>query len=106
MLARFAPAPTGALHLGHVLNAIHVWDVAREHGARVLLRIEDHDRERCRRRDETASSAIWMVSDSCPTSIPLRAIAPGGAKGGRAIVRMCITKLSPYCGRKGSFTPA
>src|SRR5262249_42644548 len=44
MLTRFAPAPTGWLHLGHVLNAEYVW----ESGARVLLRIEDHDRERCR----------------------------------------------------------
>lgn len=44
MLTRFAPAPTGWLHLGHVLNAEHVWGS----GARVLLRIEDHDRERSR----------------------------------------------------------
>jgi glutamyl/glutaminyl-tRNA synthetase len=45
---RFAPAPTGYLHLGHVANAIHVWRMARESGARVLLRIEDHDRTRSR----------------------------------------------------------
>jgi glutamyl-tRNA synthetase/glutamyl-Q tRNA(Asp) synthetase len=45
---RFAPAPTGWLHLGHVRNAIHVWQLARQRGARVLLRIEDHDRDRCR----------------------------------------------------------
>jgi glutamyl-tRNA synthetase/glutamyl-Q tRNA(Asp) synthetase len=44
VLTRFAPAPTGWLHLGHVLNAEYVWGS----GARVLLRIEDHDRERCR----------------------------------------------------------
>lgn len=44
MLTRFAPAPTGWLHLGHVLNAEFVWGS----GAQVLLRIEDHDRERCR----------------------------------------------------------
>ncbi|HEX9365807.1 MAG TPA: glutamate--tRNA ligase family protein [Vicinamibacterales bacterium] len=44
MLTRFAPAPTGWMHLGHVLNAEHVWGF----GATVLLRIEDHDRERCR----------------------------------------------------------
>jgi glutamyl-tRNA synthetase/glutamyl-Q tRNA(Asp) synthetase len=48
MLTRFAPAPTGWLHLGHVLNAVYVWRTARERGGRVLLRIEDHDRERCR----------------------------------------------------------
>jgi glutamyl-Q tRNA(Asp) synthetase len=44
---RFAPAPTGWLHLGHVLNALYVWEAARAAGAGVLLRIEDHDRERC-----------------------------------------------------------
>ena len=47
-LTRFAPSPTGYLHLGHVANAIWVWGVARALGGRVLLRIEDHDRGRCR----------------------------------------------------------
>ena len=51
---RFAPAPTGRLHLGHVLNAIYVWGIARAHGGRVVLRIEDHDRARCRTEYETA----------------------------------------------------
>ena len=51
---RFAPAPTGFLHLGHVLNAHHVWTTAARHGAEVLLRIEDHDRERCRPEYERA----------------------------------------------------
>jgi len=45
---RFAPAPTGFLHLGHVVNAIYVWGFARAQGAQVLLRIEDHDAQRCR----------------------------------------------------------
>ena len=45
---RFAPAPTGWLHLGHLLNAEYVWGAARQHGGEVLLRIEDHDRERSR----------------------------------------------------------
>ena len=53
---RFAPAPTGYLHLGHVLNAIYVWETARASGpgARVLLRIEDHDRTRSRPEFEKA----------------------------------------------------
>lgn len=54
MLTRFAPAPTGYLHLGHVLNALYVWGVARARGGRVLLRIEDHDRTRCRPEYEAA----------------------------------------------------
>jgi glutamyl-Q tRNA(Asp) synthetase len=36
------------MHLGHVLNAAYVWSAARELGGRVLLRIEDHDRVRCK----------------------------------------------------------
>jgi glutamyl/glutaminyl-tRNA synthetase len=51
---RFAPAPTGYLHLGHVANAIHVWGMAAATGARVLLRVEDHDRQRCRPEYEIA----------------------------------------------------
>ena len=47
-VTRYAPAPTGALHLGHVANALFVWGLARRYAGRVLLRIEDHDRERCR----------------------------------------------------------
>ena len=61
---RFAPAPTGYLHLGHVLNAIYVWDVARASGpaARVLLRIEDHDRARSRPEYEAAllEDLAWL----------------------------------------------
>jgi glutamyl/glutaminyl-tRNA synthetase len=45
---RFAPAPTGYLHLGHVANAIFVWGMARAVDGYVLLRIEDHDRQRAR----------------------------------------------------------
>lgn len=51
---RFAPAPTGHLHIGHVVNAIWVWGLARARGGRVLLRIEDHDRGRCRAEYETS----------------------------------------------------
>jgi glutamyl-tRNA synthetase/glutamyl-Q tRNA(Asp) synthetase len=61
---RFAPAPTGYLHLGHVLNALYVWDIARASGtdARVLLRIEDHDRARSRPEYEAAllEDLAWL----------------------------------------------
>lgn len=53
-LTRFAPAPTGYLHLGHAASAVWVWGVARALGGRVLLRIEDHDRSRCREEYERA----------------------------------------------------
>ena len=48
VVSRFAPAPTGHLHLGHVVNALHVWGITRALKGRVLLRIEDHDRQRSR----------------------------------------------------------
>jgi glutamyl-tRNA synthetase/glutamyl-Q tRNA(Asp) synthetase len=47
-ITRFAPSPTGELHLGHVAHALCVWRVARELNATVLIRMEDHDRTRCR----------------------------------------------------------
>lgn len=62
LTTRFAPAPTGYLHLGHVLNANRVWAEARARGARVLLRIEDHDRTRCKPEYEAAirEDLAWL----------------------------------------------
>jgi len=54
MRTRFAPSPTGYLHIGHVVNAIYVWGIARARGGEVLLRIEDHDRQRSRPEYEGA----------------------------------------------------
>jgi len=53
-LTRFAPSPTGYLHLGHVANAIYVWGIAQAREGRILLRLEDHDRGRCRLEYEAA----------------------------------------------------
>jgi glutamyl-Q tRNA(Asp) synthetase len=70
-LTRFAPSPTGYLHLGHVVNAIWVWGLARALAGRVLLRIEDHDRGRCRPDYEKAllEDLDWLglVPDLGPT---------------------------------------
>jgi glutamyl-Q tRNA(Asp) synthetase len=51
---RFAPSPNGLLHLGHAYSALLNYDMAREHGGRLLLRIEDIDRPRCRPEFEDA----------------------------------------------------
>ena len=53
-VTRYAPSPTGYLHLGHVVNAIYVWGIARALQGQVLLRIEDHDRIRSRAAFEAA----------------------------------------------------
>ena len=44
---RFAPSPTGWLHLGHVYAALFAWRRARDAGGRFLLRLEDIDTARC-----------------------------------------------------------
>lgn len=61
-LTRFAPAPTGYLHLGHVANAVWVWGLAARAGGPVLLRIEDHDRMRCRPEYDAAllEDLAWL----------------------------------------------
>ena len=45
---RFAPSPTGRLHIGHAYSALIAWRRARAEGGRFLLRLEDIDRNRCR----------------------------------------------------------
>src|SRR5262245_33546801 len=55
-VTRFAPSPTGYLHLGHVRSALEGWRAAQVAGGRFLLRLEDIDRSRC--RDEYAAAII------------------------------------------------
>ena len=45
---RFAPSPTGRLHVGNLRTALHNWLLARKHGGRFVLRIDDTDAERSR----------------------------------------------------------
>ena len=55
-VTRFAPSPTGYLHLGHVHSALQGWRAARSAGGQFLLRLEDIDRARC--RDEYATAIL------------------------------------------------
>ena len=54
---RFAPSPTGRLHVGNVRTAIHNWMWARKQGGQFWLRIDDTDRERSREDHVTAIRA-------------------------------------------------
>lgn len=45
---RFAPSPTGPLHLGHAYSAWVAYEFAKQHGGEFLLRLEDIDRARCK----------------------------------------------------------
>jgi len=59
---RFAPSPNGYLHLGHALSALLNADLARKAGGRLLLRIEDIDRTRCKPEYEQAiyDDLAWL----------------------------------------------
>ncbi len=59
---RFAPSPTGRLHLGHAFSALTAYEAARAAGGRFLLRIEDIDRQRCRPAFEAAiyDDLAWL----------------------------------------------
>ena len=46
VITRFAPSPTGLLHVGGIRTALFSWLYARRHGGKFFLRIEDTDRER------------------------------------------------------------
>jgi len=61
-VTRFAPSPSGALHLGHALAAITAHDLARRTGGRFLVRFEDIDGARCRPEFEAAilEDLAWL----------------------------------------------
>jgi glutamyl-tRNA synthetase len=62
---RFAPSPTGMLHVGNVRTALHNWLWARKHGGRFLLRIDDTDRERSKEEyvDGIRADLAWLGLD-------------------------------------------
>ncbi len=66
VVTRFAPSPTGRLHVGNIRTALHNWLWARKHGGRFFLRLDDTDRERS--RDEHAEAIrddlAWLGLDA------------------------------------------
>ncbi len=62
---RFAPSPTGYLHVGGARTALFCWLYARRHGGRFVLRIEDTDRERSTQQavDAILDSMAWLQLD-------------------------------------------
>ena len=50
IVTRFAPSPTGRLHVGNLRTALACWLLARRQGGRFLLRLDDTDRERSEER--------------------------------------------------------
>ena len=63
---RFAPSPTGVLHLGSVRTALFCWLYAKHHGGQFVLRIEDTDRERSTKEnvDAILDGMGWLGMDA------------------------------------------
>ena len=61
-VTRYAPSPTGYLHLGNAYSALVVQDAAEAAGGRLLLRVEDIDQRRCRPDFEAAmlEDLAWL----------------------------------------------
>lgn len=94
---RFAPAPTGHLHLGHLVNAVWVWGYARAHGYEILLRLEDHDRGRCRAEYEASilDDLDWLglVPDGADTDTFRRGAHPQRQSDNRRRYEVALTAL-------------
>jgi glutamyl-tRNA synthetase len=62
VLTRFAPSPTGQLHVGNIRTALHNWLWARKSGGRFMLRIDDTDAERSEERfvDAIRADLAWL----------------------------------------------
>jgi glutamyl-tRNA synthetase len=65
IVTRFAPSPTGFLHIGGARTALFNWLYARKHGGKMLLRIEDTDRERSTKEaiDAILDGLKWLELD-------------------------------------------
>jgi len=65
VVTRFAPSPTGFLHIGGGRTALFNWLYARRHGGKMLLRIEDTDRERSTQAaiDAILDGLSWLGID-------------------------------------------
>ena len=99
---RFAPSPTGYLHIGGVRTALFNWLYARKHGGQFILRIDDTDAER--NRPEALQPILdgfkWLGInwDEGPEMAAMRAVLPGSwqLSGGRpqaARTGACISVL-------------
>lgn len=63
--SRFAPSPTGRMHLGNLWIAFLNWLWTRQRGGKIILRMEDIDRDRCRKEYEEGilEDLSWMGLD-------------------------------------------
>ncbi len=97
-VTRFAPSPTGYLHLGHAFSALTAFDAARAAGGRFLLRIEDIDQGRARPEYEAAiyEDLAWLGLE---WEEPVRRQSEHMAAYGEALASLIERKLVYRCFR-------
>lgn len=106
MITRFAPSPTGHLHLGHAFSALSAWQVAQELGGTALLRIEDFDCERSKPEYEAAifEDLAWLGLD---WPAPVRRVSDHLAEYEAALARMAeMDLLYPCAATRGEIKAA
>jgi glutamyl-tRNA synthetase len=120
IVGRLAPSPTGRLHVGHARSFLLAWWQARSRGGRILLRMEDLDRERVKpgMADEVVRDLEWMGLDwDGPVHVqssdvePMRAALQELIDRGRAYPCVCTRKeiqraqSAPHSGEEGPRYP-
>lgn len=96
MITRFAPSPTGPLHLGHAYSALTVWNVAEQFDGTALLRIEDIDSTRAKPAFETGiyEDLAWLGL-SWPT--PVRRQSAHMAAYAKTLLRLAVEGVIYPC---------
>lgn len=78
MIGRFAPSPSGRMHLGNIFSALMAWCSVRSQNGTMLLRIEDLDPDRCRAEyaEQLKKDLLWLGLDWDAESTPQSQRAP------------------------------
>ena len=79
MIGRFAPTPSGRMHLGNLYCALMAWVSARAQGGQFIVRIEDLDAGRCRFEphiEKVFDDLRWLGLDWVPLCLKTRALCP------------------------------
>ena len=104
MRVRFAPSPSGHLHVGNVRTALFNWLLARGHGGAFILRIEDTDVDRSTREsDPVPTTAVPPTTVAAPTRnnaamMRVRDVADAGPRAGPAMGRAPAPEMrKPRC---------
>ncbi|MCB9964416.1 MAG: tRNA glutamyl-Q(34) synthetase GluQRS [Rhodospirillales bacterium] len=101
VVTRFAPSPTGRLHLGHAYSALFAYHFAKDRGGRFILRIEDIDPSRCKAEyiDGIYEDLSWLGLD-WDTPVRLQSQHHADYRAALQKLQDCGVLYSCFCTRK------